>query len=345
MNFLACSLLVLAAIGAADVVPPSLEQQLAGEDPAALVRSARERGDAIRGALLFHQPSLGCARCHVAEIGAKPLGPDLATIGKDVADAYLVESILAPSKAIKKGFETVTIARTNGEVVTGLLESDGPDAVVLRDPGGQARHDLEEGDRAAGRRGPSLMPAGLVNQLASRDQFLDLLRYLREIADRGPDRARQLRPSPGQLIPALPDYERDLDHAGLIAGFGPESYRRGEAIYQRVCANCHGTKDKPGSLPTSLRFASGAFKNGNDPYRMYQTLTLGFGQMAAQGWMVPRQKYDVIHYIREAYLRPNNPSQYVQVDRAYLDRLPKGSTRGPAPRTSSAGRRWITARP
>ena len=86
----------------------------------------------------------------------------------------------------------------------------------------------------------------------------------------------------------------------MIAGLDAASFQRGEKIYDRVCANCHGTKDHAGSLPTSLRFASGAFKNGSDPYRMYQTLTRGFGQMAPQTWMVPEQKYDVIHYIREA---------------------------------------------
>ncbi len=97
--------------------------------------------------------------------------------------------------------------------------------------------------------------------------------------------------------------------------------------------NCHGTKDQPGSLPTSLKFASGKFRNGSDPFTMYQTLTRGFGLMAAQTWMVPSQKYDVIHYIREAYLKPHNPTQFVAVDPAYLAKLPKGDTRGPEPST------------
>ena len=95
--------------------------------------------------------------------------------------------------------------------------------------------------------------------------------------------------------------------------------------------NCHGTKDQAGSLPTSLKFASGKFRNGSDPFTMYQTLTRGFGLMAAQTWMVPSQKYDVIHYIRETYLKPHNPSQFVAVDAALLARLPKGDTRGPEP--------------
>ena len=64
---------------------------------------------------------------------------------------------------------------------------------------------------------------------------------------------------------------------------------------------------------------------------MYRTLSLGFGQMTPQTWMVPRQKYDVIHYIREAYLKPHNPGQYARVDRAYLARLPRGKSRGPEP--------------
>ena len=85
-----------------------------------------------------------------------------------------------------------------------------------------------------------------------------------------------------------------------------ESYTRGEAIYDRLCVNCHGTQDEPGSLPTSLRFASDTFRNGSDPHSMYKTLTHGFGLMVPQTWMVPQQKYDAIHYIREAYLEEHN---------------------------------------
>jgi hypothetical protein len=129
----------------------------------------------------------------------------------------------------------------------------------------------------------------------------------------------------------IPDYERQIDHAGFIRGLDDAAFERGAAIYQRVCRNCHGTHDQPGSLPTSLRFAEGRFRSGGDPWTMYQTLTRGFGLMAAQTWMVPSQKYDVIHYIRESYLRERNSAQYVNVTDAYLAGLPKGDTRGPEP--------------
>ncbi|MEZ6064318.1 MAG: DUF6797 domain-containing protein [Planctomycetaceae bacterium] len=129
----------------------------------------------------------------------------------------------------------------------------------------------------------------------------------------------------------MPEYEREIDHAGLIRGLNNESLARGRAIYERVCANCHGTKDQPGSLPHSPRFAVHKFKNGSDPHSLYQTLTHGYNLMAPQSWMVPQQKYEVIHYLRETYLRRGNPSQFVKIDDDYLAGLPQGTTTGPAP--------------
>ncbi len=320
-----------------DDVPASrpLEQLLLDEDPVALANAVRGQGDAVRGAAVFYQPVLSCTKCHAAGDGrGDTLGPDLAKLGKEVTDAYLIESVLRPSKVIKKGFETVTIATTDGKNVTGLLALERADGVILRDPAQDgrlvsvARQNIDERTD----NGPSVMPAGLVNGLASRQQFLDLIRYLREVADGGPERAKSLRPDPSQVVGMkLPEYEANIDHAGMIARLGRESLERGEAIYNRVCVNCHGTKDRPGTMPTSLRFASGRFKNGTDPYSLYRTLTHGYGQMPPQTWMVPVQKYDVIHYVREILLREDNPTQYAVADRPYLDRLPRGTTRGPRP--------------
>jgi len=314
---------------------PALLQQLLREDVAVLARAAREQGDASRGAIVFHRADLLCTRCHTTgdDDGIR-LGPDLARAGKEVTDVYLVESVLLPSKVIKKGFETVVITTRTGKTVTGLLAGERADAVVLRDaaqdgkPVTIPKADIDERNDTR----QSLMPEGLINVLSGRQEFLDLARYLMEIAEKGPERARQLRPAASLFAPPpLPAYERDLDHAGLIHSLDTRSFKRGEAIYVRVCANCHGTTEQAGSMPTSLRFAEGKFKNGSDPLRMYQTLTHGWGMMTPQPWMVPQQKYDVIHFIREAYLKPHNPGQYGKVDDAYLAGLPKGVSRGPKP--------------
>src|SRR5436190_24230057 len=108
---------VVAGVSAA-AEPPTLQQQLAKESPAELAKAARERGDAGRGAVLFFQPFLTCAKCHDAETGTQ-LGPDIAQAGKEATAEYLIESVLLPSKVIKKGYEPLIVTTTDGRTVTG----------------------------------------------------------------------------------------------------------------------------------------------------------------------------------------------------------------------------------
>ncbi len=319
----------------------TLEQQLLAEPPKTLAIDARENGDPRRGAIVFFQPFMSCRQCHNAADPQQSLGPDLSRWEKPATDSQLVDAVLRPSQEIRKGFESLTLLTEDGRTIVGLAVDDG-DPIKLRDPSRPAkllefsRDELE----AIVPNKNSLMPQSLVSQLSSRQQFLDLIAYLMEIRDGGPLVARNLQPAP-HLYAArpLPEYEKTIDHAGMIAALGPENLERGREIYDSLCANCHGTHDQPGSLPTSLRFASGQFKNGSDPFTMYQTLTRGFGMMQPQTWMVPQQKYDVIHYIRSAYLKPHNPSQYFPVDANWLASLPKGDSRGPRPQNL---KQWVT---
>jgi len=327
-SFPTLALLLAVAIPVQSAEPQLLQDQLAKEPAAELANAARERGDAGRGAVLFFQPFLTCAKCHDGEAGTQ-LGPDIAKAGKEATAEYLVESLLSPSKVIKKGYESVVLSTVDGRSLTGLIAEERGGSLSFIDPsaGGKrvviAVADIEK--RSAGTQ--SLMPVGLVNLLSDRQQFLDLAKYLIEIAEGGPVRAKELRPTVTALV--IPEYEKTIDHAGLIRTWDDKALRRGEAIYTRVCANCHGTKDQPGSLPMSPKFAAHTFKNGGDAYSLYQTLTRGYGLMAPQTWMVPRQKYDLIHYLRETYLKPHNPTQYAKADAAYLSALPKGTTFGP----------------
>lgn len=133
----------------------------------------------------------------------------------------------------------------------------------------------------------------------------------------------------------LPEYENNIDHKGLLQALGDrhgESMRTGEHIYSNTCITCHGNPEQEGSLPTAFKFWADTFDVGQDPYAIYQTLTRGHGAMPPQVNLTPVEKYDVIHYIRETFISKENPSQYFDINDAYLATLPAGTSEGPAPR-------------
>ncbi len=332
---LVCSTLFGNGLLDADDAPTpqaGLESQLLGDSPERLADESRTLGDARRGAIVFYRPTLACTTCHTTTDEPGKLGPNLARWPEKPSIIHIIESILRPSKVIRKGYEPLQIATTDGKVLTALLVEDRPESMVVRDVSRNGEVVTIRREQIDGQSGSpsSIMPSGLVSNLGSRQEFLDLVRYLAEIAENGPDRARDLMP-PASVTAArpLPSYEASVDHAGMIRDLDESSFERGKTIYHRLCVNCHGTLDQPGSLPTSRRFATEAFKNGADPYSMYKTLTYGYGQMMPQTWMVPQQKYDVIHYIREVFLKDRNPTQYSRINDSYLVGLPKGTTRGP----------------
>ena len=129
----------------------------------------------------------------------------------------------------------------------------------------------------------------------------------------------------------LPDYERNLDHAGLMADWTREFYHKGRVVYRTACFTCHGDVESPGSIPNSRQFWKEAFKNGADPHALYQTLTRGYGLMPPQVNLTPQEKYEVIHFIREEFLKESNPEQYFEITDDWIASLPKGDTLGPDP--------------
>ena len=145
--------------------------------------------------------------------------------------------------------------------------------------------------------------------------------------------------NPGDYIlpvSSLPEYEKNVDHAALISrelewdkDWGMRN--RATTIYRTTCYSCHGNNEQPGSLPNSKKFWKDAFKNGADPYAMYQTVTRGFGQMPPHPQLVPSQKYEVIAFIRQTLIKAHNPAQYTEIDSAYLAALPQGDSLGPEP--------------
>jgi mono/diheme cytochrome c family protein len=150
-----------------------------------------------------------------------------------------------------------------------------------------------------------------------------------EVLGRKQSLVPSLVPAPGVTVEEawLQALERSA-HAPIVEKWNDKTLAQGAEIYSTLCVVCHGTVDKPGSLPTSPPFAKGPFKNGTDPFSMFHTLTHGYGQMTPQPQFTTEEKYAVIHYIRETYLRPHLPEAYTPITKEYLNSLPMGRASG-----------------
>jgi len=179
----------------------SLSQQLKSESAEKLATDAREKGNVVRGAILFTQQNLSCTECHAAG-AARPVGPDLNGLKSEANDAYLVDALLEPSKTIKKGFESVIVVTIAGKALAGRIVEESPDRIVLQTSTGDLQRvtlpgaDIEEIAPSKA----SAMPDNLVDQLASRQQFLDLVRYLMELARADKSLAARAYVAGGQTI-------------------------------------------------------------------------------------------------------------------------------------------------
>ncbi len=311
---------------------PTLESTLLERSISDVTQRARVLGDPTRGALIFYRQGLSCTQCHTDGQGAKLLGPALTDLRERASYEHVIESILRPSKVIREGFKSEKLLLDSGRIVNGIIREETNQHLVVVVPGEEQPQivSLEEIEERLPAN--SLMPLGLINQLSDEMEFFDLISYVVKLGKADPASAAQMKPDASLLAPPpLPEYESDLDHAGIIRSWNDKSLSRGKSLYHGLCINCHGTKEEAGSLPNALRFATGKFLNGADPYSIYKTITHGYKMMLPQRQLVPQQKYDVIHYLRETYLKPDNLSQVTKIDNAYLESLPKGKLRGPAP--------------
>ena len=113
-----------------------------------------------------------------------------------------------------------------------------------------------------------------------------------------------------------------IDHAEVIRGLNKQTFIRGKDFYNLVCAACHGN-DGVSLLPRASSFNRDEFKFGSDPYSMWRTITNGAGEMGAQRWLEPEDRYAVIQYIREQFIKDKNPGAYFEITDEYLNGLPK----------------------
>ncbi|NRA39145.1 MAG: cytochrome c [Planctomycetes bacterium] len=113
-----------------------------------------------------------------------------------------------------------------------------------------------------------------------------------------------------------------LRYLRLMANGSRGLFAKGEHIYKRYCITCHGA-DGNLSLAQARRLGKDPLRNipygpGAHPVSMFETVTRGFQMMPPQTHLPIDERYAAIHYIREAIIKHQNPSQYRLIDAAML---------------------------
>jgi putative heme-binding domain-containing protein len=129
--------------------------------------------------LFFDRERLSCLQCHQVNGKGGKSGPDLSGVGARASLAYLVDSVLDPSKDIVPGYQRATVVLADGRTLNGVLKAQTEEWVELKVGSKLLR--LEKDEVADVQLNPvSPMPDGLADDL-SPVEFADLIAYLRSL--------------------------------------------------------------------------------------------------------------------------------------------------------------------
>ena len=169
------------------LVPSSLAALLIKEDRKALTDAVVKDGDPVRGEKIFRRKELACFSCHaIGPIGSH-IGPNLVAVGAAARTDYMIEAILEPNKAIAQHYENKLIQLADGRIHMGAITYKSDKEVIIRDSAqGGKEVKLPMSEVRKMRPMPSLMPAGLADQLKTRGEFLDLAKFISLLGRPGP---------------------------------------------------------------------------------------------------------------------------------------------------------------
>ncbi|HSI33376.1 MAG TPA: HEAT repeat domain-containing protein [Tepidisphaeraceae bacterium] len=149
-------------------------QSAKGKDPSATYSETLEGGSAFEGELIFKSGL--CTQCHsLGEPGGAAVGPDLSKVAARLPRADLLQSIVDPNAKIADGFATVTVTTTDGDSVTGLVLSESPTELVLKDAEGQTQK-LKKSDIDFRGKPSSAMPP--MHEVMKPREIRDVIEYL-----------------------------------------------------------------------------------------------------------------------------------------------------------------------
>ncbi len=162
----------------------SEESQKLTDSELAQIAARVKKGDPARGETVYRRKELSCIACHAIGGAGGRVGPDLTSIGASAQVDYLVESILAPNKKVKEGYNSIQVTTKDGQDLSGIPVRETNEELILRDTTNK-EISIPKKNIESRKIGGSLMPAGLVDFL-SEGERLDLFRFLSELGKPGP---------------------------------------------------------------------------------------------------------------------------------------------------------------
>lgn len=118
-----------------------------------------------------------CSQCHQVGTEGKNVGPALTEIGSKLSKDALYASILAPSAGISHNYESFAARTDEDEIIIGLMVSDTPESVTLKDAKGIERTIKRKDLAEIKKQEKSLMPENL-QETMSEQGLVDLIEYL-----------------------------------------------------------------------------------------------------------------------------------------------------------------------
>jgi putative heme-binding domain-containing protein len=152
-------------------------EEQAGEINKAYQEALTLKGDPSKGRQVYLE---NCARCHSVrgQLGVQ-FGPDLGTI-HNWKKEDIMANILNPSLSISAGYELWEVELKNSEIAQGIIASETPTAITLKNSEGSKRTINRQEIKSLRSLNISAMTSGLEKNI-NKQQMADLLAFLRQV--------------------------------------------------------------------------------------------------------------------------------------------------------------------
>ena len=124
-----------------------------------------------------------CAQCHKIYGEGKEVGPDITSNGRSSFD-QLLSNVFDPSLVIGADYRPLTVATSEGRVLSGLVVENSDQRIVLKVQGGKLETIPRSEVEAVKQSQVSLMPEGIEKQLKPQE-IADLFSFL--LLDKPPE--------------------------------------------------------------------------------------------------------------------------------------------------------------